>query len=63
MPAVLVDGRVRAAWKLSRQRDRVIVSVDAFRRLCKDSLVRLSEEAHRVGALMGAEAQLEMPPS
>src|SRR5439155_18824510 len=24
LPAVLVDGRVRAGWKLSRQRDRVI---------------------------------------
>ena len=63
LPAVLVDGRVRAGWKLSRQRDRVIVSVDAFRRLCKDSLVRLSEEAYRVGALVGAEAQLEILPS
>ena len=63
LPAVLVDGRVRAGWKLSRQRDRVIVSVDAFRKLGKDSLARLSEEAHRVGALLGAEAQLDMPPS
>lgn len=62
LPSVLVDGRVRAAWKLKRKPGRVIIQVQPFEPLSPESRSHLEEEAGRVGALLDAEARLEVSP-
>lgn len=63
LPAVLVDGRVSAAWKLQRKPGRAIIQVQPFESLSRSARSGLEEESGRVGALLGAEPQLETIPS
>jgi hypothetical protein len=59
-PAVLVDGRVRASWRLERKRDRGIVRVDPFEKLSRSSLSGLAGEAERLYGLLGTDTRLEV---
>lgn len=58
LPAVLVDGRVRASWKLERKTRRALVRVTPFGVLRRAQAVALAEEAERVGSVIGLEAEL-----
>ncbi len=60
LPSVLVNGHVRAAWKLQRKPGRAIIQVEPFEPLSRPARSGLEEEATRVGALLDAEAQLEI---
>ncbi|MDQ3784654.1 MAG: winged helix DNA-binding domain-containing protein [Actinomycetota bacterium] len=62
LPSVLVNGRVRAAWKLHRKPGRVIIQVEPFEPLSRPARSELEAETGRVGALLDAEAQLELIP-
>lgn len=58
LPAVLVDGRVRAAWKLERKTRRAIVRVTPFATLGRSHRAALEEEASRLGEVVGLEGAL-----
>lgn len=58
LPVVLVDGRVRAGWKLERKSKRALVRVAPFARLTRTQRDALGEEAERVGDVVGLEAEL-----
>lgn len=58
LPAVLVDGRVRAGWKLERKTKRALVVVTPFGRLARIQRAALEEEAARVGRVVGLDAEL-----
>jgi hypothetical protein len=58
LPAVLVDGRVRASWKLDRKTKRALVKVAPFGKLTKAQRAALEEEAARVGTVVGLDAEL-----
>lgn len=60
LPAVLVDGRARASWKLDRKRDRAIVRVEAFEKLGRASRTALAAEVEGLSTTLGTEAQLEL---
>lgn len=50
LPSVLVDGRVRAAWKLQRKPGRAVIQVEPFKPLSRAVLSGLEAEAGRVGS-------------
>lgn len=58
LPAVLVDGRIRASWKLERKAKRALVKVTPFGKLTKAQRTALEEEAVRVGTVVGLEPEL-----
>ncbi|MDQ4125971.1 MAG: winged helix DNA-binding domain-containing protein [Actinomycetota bacterium] len=58
LPAVLVDGRVRAAWKLERKTKRTLVKVAPFGKLSRANRVALEDEAARLGGVIDLEAEL-----
>lgn len=60
LPAVLVDGRARGAWKLERKPKRVVVRVEPFKRLSPAHRKGLEAEVATVGACLGAEAHLDL---
>jgi hypothetical protein len=62
LPGVLVDGRVRAAWKIERKRDHVVARVEPFERLAGAVRTALDDEVARLGNLLGTEARLELAP-
>lgn len=55
LPAVLVDGRVRASWRLERKSKRALVRVRPFAQLPRAAL---EVEAARVGAIVGLDGEL-----
>ena len=60
LPAVLVDGRVRAGWKLDRKSKHVVVRVEPFAKLRRGDVHALEAEAETVGSALGTEARLEI---
>lgn len=58
LPAVLVDGRVRAGWKLERKTKRALVRVVPFGRLTRSQKAALAEEAAGLGRTLGTETEL-----
>lgn len=58
LPAVLVDGRVRAGWKLERKTRLAVVRVVPFARLTRVQRAALQDEADRVGKVVGLEVEL-----
>lgn len=63
LPAVLVDGRVRASWKLERKSKRALVRVAPFGKLRRAQTAALEEEALRVGDVVGLDAELVLEGS
>ena len=59
-PAVLIDGRVRASWKLERKTTRSVVRVMPFKKLPRPAKIALSQEVARVGALLDTDVVLEL---
>lgn len=60
LPAVLIDGRVRAAWKLDRKKNEARVSVQPFAKLARRHRSDLEVEAAVVGTALGLEGTLEV---
>jgi hypothetical protein len=60
LPAVFVDGRVQAAWKLERRKNRALVVVEPFRTLTRTARAALSEEVERLGASLDSETKLQI---
>jgi hypothetical protein len=58
LPAVLVDGRVRAAWKLERKSKRALVRVAPFGKLRRAQTAALEDEVARLGDVVGLDAEL-----
>lgn len=63
LPAVLVDGRVRAGWKLERKTKRALVRVTPFTKLTKAQRVALDEEVERLGVVIGRTPELVLEES
>jgi hypothetical protein len=59
LPSVLVDGRVQAAWKLERRKNRALV-VEPFGTLTRSARSALSEEVERLGASLDSEPKLQI---
>jgi hypothetical protein len=60
LPAVMIDGRVKAAWKLDRKSKYVIARVEPFKKLRRRDLEALEAEVSTVGTALGTEARLEV---
>lgn len=58
LPAVLVDGRLRASWRLERKTRRALVKVAPFGRLTKVQRAALEDETARLGTAVGLETEL-----
>ena len=58
LPAVLVDGRVRAGWKLERKTKRALVRVVPLARLTRVQRAGLEAEGAGLGRVLGAETEL-----
>ncbi|HEV2755792.1 MAG TPA: winged helix DNA-binding domain-containing protein [Actinomycetota bacterium] len=58
LPAVLVDGRVRAGWKLERKTKRALVRVVPLARLTRVQRAGLEAEVAGLGRVLGAETEL-----
>ncbi len=58
LPAVLVDGRVRAGWKVERKAKRALVRVVPFGRLTRSQKAELAVEAEGLGRVLGLETEL-----
>lgn len=58
LPAVLVDGRVRAGWKLERKTKRAVVKVAPFGRLTKAQRAALEDETARLAPVAGRPTEL-----
>ncbi|MFN2587816.1 MAG: winged helix DNA-binding domain-containing protein [Actinomycetota bacterium] len=58
LPAVLVDGRVRAGWKLERRAKRALIRVVPFGRLTRAQRAALGEEAEGLARVLGTETEL-----
>ncbi|MDQ3983239.1 MAG: winged helix DNA-binding domain-containing protein [Actinomycetota bacterium] len=58
LPAVLVDGRVRAAWKLEKKTRRALVRVAPFGKLTRKQKAALEDESARLAKTIGAETEL-----
>jgi hypothetical protein len=52
-PVVLVDGRIVAVWKYARQRDRLIVDVEALEPISADIIDRVHEEVDDLSRFLG----------
>ena len=63
LPAVLVNGRVRGAWKLKRMSGRAVVRMEPFERLSRAARSELEVEVDKLGVLLDVEAQLEVAPT
>ncbi len=61
LPAVLIDGRVRAGWKLERKRGKGLVVVEPFSKLSRHHVEALEAETATVGAALGLPAELHLP--
>jgi len=59
-PAVLLGGRIIGTWRQRRGDGRLIVAVEPFRRLSRDTRTALAAEAADVGRFLGLPARLEV---
>ncbi len=59
-PAVLLGGRIIGTWRQRRADGRLIVAVEPFRRLPRDTRPALAAEAADVGRFLGLPARLEV---
>jgi hypothetical protein len=57
LPAVLVDGRIRAAWKLDRKRKRATLTVAPFERMSSETRGQIEAEVCALGKLLGADIE------
>jgi hypothetical protein len=62
LPAVLVDGRVAAAWKLERKAKRAIVRVEPFKRLTRAARAGIEAEAAGLTGVLGTEIEVAIQP-
>jgi Winged helix DNA-binding domain len=60
LPAVLVDGRVQAAWTLDRKKATAVVHVKPFTKLSRAARSGLADEVERLAPLLEQEVQLEV---
>lgn len=60
LPAVLIDGRVRASWKLDRKTKHVVVRVAPFAKLPRRHIQSLEAEVENLGRVLGVEARLDI---
>lgn len=59
-PAVLLGGRIIGTWRQRRAGGRLVVAVEPFRRLSRDTRAALAAEAADVGRFLGLPARLEV---
>jgi Winged helix DNA-binding domain len=59
-PSLLVDGNVAGVWTRNRRGKRVEILVEPFRRLTRAQRAEVTDEAARIGAMLGAEPRLEI---
>jgi len=59
-PAVLLGGRIIGTWRQRRGDGRLIIAVEPFRRLSRDTRTALAAEAADVGRFLGLLARLEV---
>jgi hypothetical protein len=62
LPLLLVDGTVAGVWQRATKGTRLVVRVEPFAPLNRRQHALLEEEARRIGAILGAEAALEIGP-
>jgi hypothetical protein len=62
LPAVLVDGRVRAAWKLERKTKRALVTIEPFGKLTRTTMSELESEVERLGTVIDMPTELRSSP-
>lgn len=62
LPAVLVDGRVAAAWKLERKASRAVVRVEPFRKLSRPARDGIEAEAAALAGVVGTEIEVAIQP-
>lgn len=60
LPAVLIDGRVQASWKLERKTKRAVATVSPFTKLSRQSIDTLAEEVEKLGPVVGMPVELAM---
>ena len=60
LPAVLIDGRIGAAWRIERKPDRAVVTVEPFGRIARPVRTALAEEIEGLAPLLGSETRLEV---
>jgi hypothetical protein len=61
-PVLLIDGQVAGVWERRQRGRRAEIRVDAFRRLSRQLSAQLRQEAARIGAFDGMEADLTTGP-
>ena len=59
-PAVLLGGRIIGTWRQRRGDGGLIVAVEPFRRLSRDTRAALAAEAADIGRFLGVPARLEV---
>jgi len=55
---LLADGKVAGLWEKQKKGDRIEVRVEPFGKLDKLQKAQLEEEARRIGAILGQDADL-----
>ena len=55
LPAVLVDGRVQAAWKLERKKNTATARVTPFKKLTRRTVTALEEEVTKLSEIIGLD--------
>jgi hypothetical protein len=60
LPAVMVDGRLRASWRLDRKKRSAVVTVDPFGPVPRGSRSALEEEVARLGTFLNTDLVLEL---
>ena len=60
LPAVLIDGRVGAGWKLERKSKRAVARVEPFKKLTPATRGRLEKEVARLETLLGTPVELDL---
>jgi hypothetical protein len=61
-PVVLAGGEARGIWELERKPDRAVVRVEPFGRLAAGARKQIAEEAQRLAAFVGLEAETRFEP-
>lgn len=52
-PVVLVDGRVTAVWKLTQEKNRLLVNVEKFGSMSRRTIAGIHDEAQDLGRFLG----------
>lgn len=58
LPAVLIDGRVQAAWKLERKKNTATARLTPFKKLTRKHITALEDEVTRLGEVVGLDTRL-----